>query len=311
MESSKPGRYVIILGMSRSGTTLLNTLVSANPLIAGCFDVAPKPFGVPLVDVSSALASSIQAANLPAEREGALAVEDFQRLVGSVSASSFKPTLVRLLQTTRRSGIAPERLVVLLERLGREMPEVMTEKRQSLSIAKAIVDDKRTQQGLATGAAKLIYPPELVASVFGEVHFAGIVRDPRDVLVSHIGKGWEDDPAVISKRWLGRLKVLRKLEAEKRASITRFEDLVADVGATMSELFVRASVPVAEAVALQDAEVFGIEDAFASKDQLFWSGQIESARVATHVKGLDRERSEAIVARCGAEMSRLGYQVPS
>ncbi|MCX7621010.1 MAG: sulfotransferase [Acidimicrobiales bacterium] len=62
----------------------------------------------------------------------------------------------------------------------------------------------------------------------------GVVRDPRDVVASMLGRGRTVDAAV--SRWCRAGEILKRVASDGRCRIMRYEDLVADPQQLMSEL---------------------------------------------------------------------------
>lgn len=85
---------------------------------------------------------------------------------------------------------------------------------------------------------------------FPEAKFLGIVRDPRDVSLSWSNTGWDDTagPAYHALVWRLYSIILEDVEADPHSFVLRYESLIGEFDETCSQLFGFLGLPVTEEV---------------------------------------------------------------
>ena len=306
-DANKP--TIIITGMSRSGTTLLNVLLDAHPDVAMCYDVAPKPVRGSLSDIRSRFAAALD--EVGRERLADLDQLQTYRGLRKHLIAGGDPELGWSVIAFRRSGITAlqfESTLKAAAELGLSRIETRSER---LTLAGLAVESKRRSTDLQTAGLKLVMAPPKAAKHFSCPRFVCIVRDPRDVYASHVKRDWDMDVPSLTMIWNRRMQW--HSTAPDRQSLPvhllRFEDLVAEPRATVRKLFRFANLSDVDVIDdfAERADVFKIKGAFNEKSQLFWGGSISAGKIGQWKNFISAREVSRIERRCGPFMRELGY----
>lgn len=206
---------LFIVGCSRSGTTLLQQMLNAHPLIA----IAPETHFA-----ARYWAHAAQYGDL-------VEAERFERLLDDIGSSVFFPDL----------GIDRELFLEHARKAEHSFPGVFDALMRLFAEAKgARVRGEKTPSHIQHMA--------LLAETFPGARFIHIVRDPRAVVCSRLRESWTHDTARDNARfWVEAVTAARRQEAQlgRRLATVRYEALVSGPLPILRALCVFAGVEFA------------------------------------------------------------------
>lgn len=287
---------VLVGGLSRSGTTLLATVLDSHPEIVCGAELLPGELPapaelVPLLDRALGLAcGDYSLAGRALRQEG-------NRPVGLFFARC------------HRAGITEAELREALHELAAEMPGAVTTLGDRLRLACRIIRKRAVRERAALYGFKYASAaPEVALACLPDACFVGIVRDPLDVVLSHQKRGFDKTVAEVCASWNAYARNYRAFcdKHAERAITIRYEDLVRAPRRTLKRVF--DVLPV-----VLHQNVF----AFHESDSPIHAGHhpnAERLRMDFSADGVGRGRAQLPheVARevddaCAEEMGRLGY----
>lgn len=293
-------RHVFACGMSRSGTTLLTTILDSHDQISMGYELLPSGLGE-----ARSIGATIRAAatRVPADGKSiadVLRSEDDTRSLG---------TFVRRCE---RTLVTPEELSGICDRLADESADETFDSlplRARLSMA--VVEVKMAKEKAALCGFKLNAPSiDDIDRLFPDSRFIAITRDPRDVVASHFEKGFNRTIEHICRAWVnytGRFLAFRD-RCPERATLVRYEDLVREPDANLDAIFDCIGLPYGDEV-----RAF-----YQSKASVHQTGHVNAELLArdffTTSVGrwqtqLSVEQIREVEDACGDVMERLGYDL--
>jgi hypothetical protein len=287
-------RHAFVCGYSRSGTTLLGTILDSHPSISMGYEL--MPVGLPplpeaidhlrraIATEGAPPAATLRADPITAGR-GPFALHAGWALVGPRQ-------LLRLLEQQVAAGTTDARTLQGQARL-----------------AMAVVERKREKEGTAvTGYKVQTSRFGVFRRLFPDSGFVAIVRDPRDVIASQMGRGFERSLEKMATHWRDyyrRFQLLSRLHP-RHTVVVRYEDLVTDPEPEYARIFGMLGLEYGDEVRRYWESKASIHrtrhnNAPAVGKDLFtsslgrWRKDLDAAQVAT------------IERVCGRLMKRLGY----
>ncbi len=288
---------ILVCGMSRSGTTLVATMLDSHPRIAMGYELLPAGIERPR-SASHCLEAVL--ADL-GEGAGAKAVE-------AELADRGEVPLGRFVRTADRAGVGPARLVERLR--ASNLPERTDDLAGRIALSLAVVEDKRRETGASMQGFKCNVPSvEVVAASVPNPRAVFVLRDPRDVMASHIANGFDRDVEHVCRAWVG---YLARFEAfmerhPERALLVRYEDLVSEpdreLGRVASMLGIEDASPM---LRFHDSEATVHRAGHRNADAL--RQEVHRGRIGRWRSTLSRARVAEIDERCGPAPERHGYR---
>ncbi len=229
-------RHAFVCGYSRSGTTLLATILDSHPRISMGYELVPG--GLPALPVAAALLRRALAED-PADPAAVLRRE---------------PATADLGLFTIHAGwalVGPEELAALLEAEAAAGRGDASGTRKAARLAMTVVERKREKEGTALTGFKV------QTSRFGVFHrafpdsaFLCIVRDPRDVVASQQGRGFKRSVDRIATHWRDYYERFLRFARfhPGRTLVVRYEDLVADPEPQYERIFDLLGLPFGDEV---------------------------------------------------------------
>jgi hypothetical protein len=229
---------VFVCGMSRSGTTLLAAAMDAHPRLAMGYELIPPPLSGP-DELLQALDQALDRAD-----------GDF-RLAGGQYRRAGEDQMGLFLARCHRVGLTPDQLRHAVHAWTRETPGPAHTFPSRLALAWSIVREKQDLSSADMAGFKL--DPghiSLAGRLFPRSSYVGILRDPRDVLLSHRDRGFNSSPAQILETWNRVERHLRQARSRRpqRCYILRYEDLVRDPASELKGVFEALDLPMDSAV---------------------------------------------------------------
>ena len=218
-------KHVFVCGYSRSGTTLLTTILDSHPRIS---------MGYELMQAIPPLPDSIKALRRARRRD-----EKHPTLILRDDESTYD--LGTYLIHANWALVGLNELIRIFKRLNeeQEITEVRTMRDQA-RVALAVVERKRKKEGADLSGYKVL------TSRFGvfDRNFPGsafvlIVRDPRDVVASQLARKFDRSVEQIATHYRDYVERFRRfaLLHRRRTAVVRYEDLVNDPEPEFRKIF--------------------------------------------------------------------------
>jgi hypothetical protein len=208
-------RHAFVCGYSRSGTTLLATILDSHPRVSMGYELVPS--GLPPLPRAAALVREALAED-PAD---------------PVAALRRDPATADLGLFVLHAGwarVGPEELAALMDAEAAAGRGDAAGTRRAARLAMAVVERKRAKEGTAiTGFKVQTSRFGVYRRAFPDSAFLGIVRDPRDVAASQQGRGFKRSVDRIAGHWRDyyeRFSRFARLHPG-RSLMVRYEDLAA------------------------------------------------------------------------------------
>jgi hypothetical protein len=218
-------RHVFVCGYSRSGTTLLTTILDAHPCISMGYELMQ-----PLADLPGAFEALRRAVQ---QREKERPERALRRKKTTYDVGTY-------LIHSRWARLNGHDLLRILRHFVAEGTTEVSTLRDQARLAMAVVERKREKEGTDLSGYKVL------TSRFGIFHrnfpgsaFVLIVRDPRDIVTSQLARGFERSVPQIAEHWrdysnrFWRFALLHP----RRTTAVRYEDLVDDPEAQYRRIF--------------------------------------------------------------------------
>ncbi|MFH1331515.1 MAG: sulfotransferase [Actinomycetota bacterium] len=220
-----PMRHAFVCGYSRSGTTLLATILDSHPRISMGYELVPT--GLP---------------PLPA------ALEHLRRAMaedGADPAAVLRrdPATADLGLFVIHAGwalVGPEELAGLLETEVAAGRAAAVGARRTARLAMAVVERKREKEGTdLTGFKVQTSRFGVFRRLFPDSAFLAIVRDPRDVVASQMGRGFQRSVERMATHWRDYYSRFYRFARcrPSRSLVIRYEDLVCDPEPQYTRIF--------------------------------------------------------------------------
>ena len=209
-------RWIHVCGMSRSGTTLLTSMLDAHPGISMGYELLPA--GLP---------STIQFAK--EIRDAVDATDGSARAVGNRLKESGLASSGVFVKRAARALLTPSDLEAILRRLSEEGRGSLRSLGARRELSEQVVLAKMAKEGTSIGGHKV--GPRVARSIGAramDTSIVYIVRDPRDVAASQRERGFDFDMRSLARDWNQLVATARRGVARipARRHAIRYEDLV-------------------------------------------------------------------------------------
>lgn len=288
--------HVLACGMSRSGTTLLTTILDSHPEISMGYELLP-------VDLPS-IASTIKLLD-EAIKECAgdsEACGDLLRAKDFKSLGTFVKRCARTLTTIQEL----KDICLAFESDGCDSFDGI-EMRTRLSLA--VVQNKMRKEETTSCGFKINSPSiDVFDSVIPDGRFIYILRDPRDVVASHFANNFNRTLEHICKAWVNYVKQFDKFAKNNpdRACLVRYEDLVAKPQETLSKTLQQVGVSFApEILRFFDSKASVHRGGHVNSNNL--KKNFYSTSVARWQQDLSIDQIHEIQLKCSEFMQRYKY----
>jgi len=283
-------------GMSRSGTTLLATVLDSHSQVCMGYELIPPVLPGP-VELLASL-----------EQGMTLSDGDFSK-AGKALRHAGENEAGLFITRCCRAGIDADDTRTLLNDLKNQGLTKIATFRERLTVAWKIAKTSQSKTGSKLFGFKLNIPSfEQSFQLFPGGYFVYILRDPRDVVASHREREFDRTTDEICNAWLNYLTAFEKFnKAHPKVSIlVRYEDLVTQPRASIEKMFGILPIPLEE-------QVFQFYDSKATErianhpNAENLKKDFFSTSVSRWEKDLTDDDVTQITARCGDKMAAYGY----
>ncbi len=290
---------IFCCGMSRSGTTLLATVLDSHSQICMGYEMEPRELPT-VAEIRRLLDEGMQLSSGDFSTCGTELIRAGHREVG------------RWLARCDRSGATAGEVSKALEQFESQGEPVIATFWQTLRVASLISLATRDRLQAKISGFKVTHTfVEGIREACPNGIFLMIVRDPRDVVTSQIRHGFEATIDNICTRWNGQVEHFRRLQRwyPGQARLIRYEDFVSRPREIIPSMFEILPVEVED----------GVYRFYQSDASVHGSGHpnAESLRRDFFTDGIGRwkqglysdERIRYIQRACGRNMQKMGYEV--
>lgn len=292
-----PPSHVFVMGMSRSGTTLLATVLDAHPTISMGYELLPGGLPSPL-HCAGLIESAIEVAG------------DESRAVARELQDGM-PNLATFVRRAARTLVQPREMAELFHAYSKDVDHLLESIEGRAQISDMVVRRKQAAEGTSVRGFKLNNPSiEAFDKQFPDARYLYILRDPRDVYVSHVKNSFDRTVDEVTNSWNNYLeKFLRFREGHPgRTALLRYEDLVREpkrtlvqamerIGLEFHPLMVDYTKSKAGAQASRHGNASSLNQGFFTSSINRWAGV------------LGQEVTRKIVSQCGDRMEEFGYLI--
>lgn len=216
---------IFTCGISRSGTTLLTTVLDSHPTVSMGYELMPQ--GIPA----------------PAEAAAAIRETGAEDRDGCTAAlrERGQDQLAVLVHRADRTLVSPLELASILEDFDAAGRTDLSDLEGRIAISAAIVERKTAKEGTSVWGFKCAVPRvgRFDATLDRpDAAYVFIVRDPRDVWSSHVERGFDLTVEEVARQWANYLSAFESWQQRNpgRAHLVRYEDLVNDPRPTIDAM---------------------------------------------------------------------------
>lgn len=288
---------IMIRGYSRSGGTLLATIIDAHPQVAMSYEIYPhllEPHDCPEKQDLHRLLGMLKRCRS-------------SRALGKVKDRDLRTFLTR----TARNGSSPADLVRLVQE---HIDEGLSfqDNMGRLSFVARCCRDKMNKEGKTRWGGKASNRFDDYLAVWPRAYLLNVVRDGRDVLASQMTAGdFGKTPEQIAAGWVSTHAKFRKLvqRPDVRAREARYEHLVTDPEREVRDLCEFLELPFAEdMLRFHDKKLTIYEASHLSMDRI--SKPIDATKVGRWRRELSQEVVASFMSLAGELMAEMGYSQP-
>jgi len=289
-----PTNPVFVRGLSRSGGTLLVTLLDSTSAIAMAYELYPN-----LLDESIDTPQAV------------LALADrLEPKIGRKFARSVDGSLKTYLNRLPRGGVTPAVAIDLLRQhadLGRSFGSID----DRMQFMAACANWKRLEVDKARWGLKCLNNYGEYLASFPDAQFLNIVRDPRDVLASVFANKMKNRTSEsVATGWVSTHTKFEKWRTKHPDSfaLVQYEKLVSEPRQEIEALCAFLNVEFSESLlAHQDKDLTIFGASHLSRDRV--ASAVDTSSVERWRNSLSAEAVETVQDIAGEMMEKFGYEV--
>lgn len=295
-------KRIFVRGMSRSGGTLMATVLDAHRDIAMCYEVYEHLLA-PADNDNNGVQRRIE---MLREAIGGFALTKNRKLK-KISDANLQKFVFRAL----RAGIEPQTLLEIMEQHKAECGTFDTfEQRMAFIERTGLAKAKRESK--ANWGSKIGGIYDDLQELWPDSYFLFMLRDGRDVAASRRSVGdFGQGVAHIAGAWRDQVKNFRKFAARPgvRAHIVRYEQLVADPKSELEKITTFIELPWDDRLMSfhdQDLSIYRNPTGHLSRDQV--NRPINASSLGRWKRDLSAEEIATFEAEAGEMLTELGYE---
>lgn len=283
---------IFVRGMSRSGGTLLCTLLDAHPEISFSFELYPPLLLQPEPIDLQTLARKVRAAKTLKAAAALAPTQKFRTFVNRLP----------------RGGIGPSEFGDVLQQLADENLS-LSDLSGCFRTVQLCCEIKQRRENSQRWGAKCNGAVEGYLDAFPDAQFIDILRDGRDVLASQQNTGsFNPDPTALAQSWLKLHQRFLKLQEmlPDQVLVIKYEDLTSDPVETTQQICRFLRLPYVEDMQnfyKQDLTLFKANHL--SGERI--SSKIDSTKVGRWRSELSPEDIRAFEEHAGSALTEWGY----
>lgn len=290
-------RMVFPCGMSRSGTTLLTTIIDSHSMISLGYELIPPVLPGP-IDLLKIL-----------EHGEKLSCHDFSQCGQMLRREGAKKEGL-FFTRSYRAGINALEIKEMLSKMHNKGFESIGTFRERLEVAWMIAKCAAQKKNSEIYGFKLNIPSvEKAFNYFPNSHLLYILRDPRDVVASHIQRKFDrtiNDICTAWNNYLVSFEKFIKVNPNRGMSIL-YEDVVSRSETILPMIFNFLSLPMETSVyefyrSKAGVHKFGHPNAENLKKDFF------TTSIDRWKNDLDKQQIMQIEKLCGSKMAEYGYK---
>jgi hypothetical protein len=229
-------KHVFVCGMSRSGTTLLTTILDSHPQVSMGYELLPVD--LPTAENIIELIVSAQA------RAG----DSTDRVIELLDRDGHQ-SLSNFVMRCDRALVSPDELISICRGFITEGVTNFEGPHMRIRLSLAVAEMKRVKERTLISGFKVNMPSvEIVSDVVPNAFFVYVVRDPRDVVASHFAANFQRSIPEITRAWENYLMKFKMFSSDHPESslIISYEELVSSPEDTLGKLFGRLKLSTHE-----------------------------------------------------------------
>ena len=286
--------HVFAYGMSRSGTTLLTTILDSHPDVSMGYELLTA-------GIHDAKAASAEILACPEEPRACSA--ELERRGAN--------DLGKLVHRADRTLVNPAELAGLLSDLAGAGDSDLDSLDGRIRLASAVVALKACKEGTSVTGYKLNAPRigAFDKRMEGRAAYVMILRDPRDVWRSHIENGFGRTAEAVSRTWTSYLRTFEKFARKNpgRTHLVRYEDLVASPTKSLDEMCAAIGMPRASTMdRFNESKASVLRGGHANSENL--QKTFFTTSVGRFREELSEEDLVTIESLCAEGMATYGYE---
>ena len=287
---------ILVCGMSRSGTTLLCTILDSHSRISMGYElISPKIASVAKLRSILAGALGTSGGNLP--KAGKIIQKTGQKETG------------KFIIRCHRAGIYTKDMTEVLETVTGKGIRSLKPIKNRLALASEIAQKAMHRKKADFCGFKYTSTAfDIACKLFPEAFFVFICRDPRDVAASHIERNFARTVTGICKAWNHHANRFMHFSSRypEKCNMVKYEDLVSKPAETINRIFEILPLEVEDGlINFQDSDASIYKSSHPNTDKLR-KGFFTSS-IGRWEKDLTGQNTETIVRYCRKHMTRLGY----
>lgn len=288
---------IFVGGMSRSGTTLLVTILDSHPDISMGYELLPTGLG----DFNEA---ALEIRNAQSDDAGEVATK--LKANGSNALATF-------VKRAHRTLVEPDDLAHILEQLAAKNLEPDSFEARIL-LSRAVTQRKQAIEGSQCSGFKLNAPSiaafdTVLVSQGVQPGYVFITRDPRDIVASHIEHNFNRTIEHICKAWnqyLSNFLAFQRANPDKPCILVRYEDLVCEPDAIIESVLSSFGLqPSEEARKFYEGKASVHTRGHRNKEQL--AQDVYTKKLARWTTDLSIQQIEEIQSSCADLMEQMNY----
>lgn len=283
---------IFVRGLSRSGGTLMCTVLDAHPDISMSYELYPN-----LLEVEEAVDLQVLA-------------KKYRKcwMKGDVARVSPTRNFATFVIRCERSGLSASDFASLLEQLHDEGRTVGNQE-GNYRLMELCAVEKMRRQGKSRWGMKCNNAYDAYLQRWPGAYFLGMLRDGRDVLASQLNTGaFNKTPAEVANGWSSTQRQFAQLvdRPDVNARVVRYERLTQEPEAEIRDICTFLDIPFNDAMLRHsESELTIFKAKHLSRDRVV--RKIDTTMIGRWKRDLSPEQLEEFLQSAGDDLKRYGY----